>query len=213
MYAFLCAVYHPAMQPDLCLTAFVLTGGRSSRMGTDKALLEFEGQTLLKKTVECARLVAADVGIVGDASRFSSYGEVVEDIFKDCGPLGGIHAALRSSRTQLNLVLAVDLPGLTPDFLRFLARTASQEASAQAVVPEYDGRWQPLCAVYRRNFADAAEAALKRNRFRIDALFATVPTRKITQAELELAGFGADIFRNVNTMAEYQAAKTGKQSA
>jgi len=212
VYAFLCAVYHPAMQPDLCLTAFVLTGGRSSRMGTDKALLEFEGQTLLKKTVECARLVAADVGIVGDASRFSSYGEVVEDIFKDCGPLGGIHAALRSSRTQLNLVLAVDLPGLTADFLRFLVRVAAKEPFAQAVVPEYGGRWQPLCAIYRRKFAETAEVALKRQAFRIDSLFAHVPTRKITQLELESAGFGASIFRNVNTIAEFEAAKAGKQS-
>jgi molybdenum cofactor guanylyltransferase len=200
------------MNPDLRISAFVLAGGRSSRMGTDKALLVFEGKTLLERTMECARSFTVDVGIVGSAARFGSYGRVVEDIFKDCGPLGGIHAALRSSRTDLNLMLAVDLPGLTAEFLRFLVSVAAKEHLAQAVVPEYEGRSQPLCAVYRREFADAAEDALKLGHFRIDSLFATVPTRKITQVEIEAAGFGAGIFRNVNTMAEFEAASSGRES-
>ena len=200
------------MNPDLRISAFVLAGGRSSRMGTDKALLVFEGKTLLERATECARMVTSDVGIVGSAARFSSYGPVVEDIFKDCGPLGGIHAALRSSRTDPNLILAVDLPGMTADFLRFLVSLAVKEPRVLAVVPEYDGRWQPLCAVYRREFADAAEDALKLGHFRIDALFATVPTRKITQVEIETAGFGASIFRNVNTMADFEAATSGRES-
>jgi molybdenum cofactor guanylyltransferase len=194
------------------MSAFVLAGGRSSRMGADKALLELQGETLLARTMECARSVATDVGIVGSASRFGAYGPVVEDVFKDCGPLGGIHAALLASRSKQTLILAVDLPGLTPDFLRYVASVTSQEPSAQAVVPEYAGRWHPLCAVYRRDFAEAAEAALKQHRFRIDALFELAPTRKITQAELEAAGFDASIFRNLNTMAEFEAARGMAQS-
>jgi molybdenum cofactor guanylyltransferase len=194
------------------MSAFVLAGGRSSRMGADKALLELDGETLLARTMDCAQSVAVDVGIVGSASRFNRYGTVVEDVFNDCGPLGGIHAALRASRTEQTLILAVDLPGVTPVFLEFLARVASQEPSALAVVPEYAGRWHPLCAVYRREFAQAAEQALKQHRFRIDALFEVVPTRKIAQAELEAGGFGADIFRNLNTMADFEAARSIAQS-
>ena len=177
-------------------------------MGADKALLEIGGQTMLERTMQCAHSVTESVTIVGSRSKFSGYGPVVEDIFKDCGPLGGIHAGLRNSETDLNLVLAVDLPGLTPEFLQFLLRSAVESLAEQAVVAEYGGRWHPLCAVYRREFADAAENALKLRRFRIDALFTVLPTRKITQSELESAGFGASIFRNVNTMQEFESAKS-----
>lgn len=199
------------MPPDFHVGAFVLVGGRSSRMGCDKAMMKFEGQTLLDRTIQCARTIAAEVAVVtsasqASASQFAGYGPVVGDLYSDCGPLGGIHAALRGSKRELNLVLAVDLPGLTTEFLQFLVSTASLQRCVQAVVPEYDGRWHPLCAVYRREFLEAAEGALELRRYRIDRLFETVPTHKITQAELETAGFGAAVFRNVNTMADFELA-------
>ncbi len=210
MYAQRLGVYHPAMPPDSQVGAFVLVGGRSSRMGCDKAMMKLEGQTLLERTIQCARMIAAEVAVVASAqasaSQFAGYGPVVEDTYSDCGPLGGIHAALRGSQRELNLVLAVDLPGLTTEFLRFLVNAASHQRTAQAVVPEYDGRWHPLCAIYRREFAEAAENALNLRRYRIDRLFEIVPTHKVTQAELEAAGFGAAIFRNVNTMADFELA-------
>jgi len=212
VYALRRGVYHPAMSSDSRVGAFVLVGGRSSRMGCDKAMLKVGGQALLERTIQCARTIAAEVAVVASlsqvrAAQFAGCGTIVEDTYSDCGPLGGIHAALRGSQRDLNLVLAVDLPGLTAEFLRFLVNTASQQHTAHAVVPEYDGRWHPLCAVYRREFAEAAEDALKLRRYRIDRLFEIVPTHKITHAELEAAGFAAAIFRNVNTMADFELAK------
>lgn len=203
-------MYSWAMRANEALSAYVLAGGRSSRMGTDKALLELQGKTLLERTLACAGEVASHVGIVGSAAQFGKYGPVVEDIFPDCGPLGGIHTALRTSTSDANLILAVDLPGLTPQFLRFLVAIAVKEPTAQAIVPRYDGRWQPLCAVYRREFAKAAETALQARRYRIDLLFAQVPAREISEAELESAGFNASIFRNVNTPADLEEARGGQ---
>ena len=94
------------------VTAFVLAGGKSTRMGTDKAFLQFRGRTLLANALKLTRAVAGEVRIVGDSTKFADFGAVVEDVYPGCGPLGGIHAALKSSDTDLNVVIGVDLPML-----------------------------------------------------------------------------------------------------
>ena len=92
------------------VSAFVLAGGRSSRMGTDKAFVEFQGRTLLDRALALVTAITPNVYILGSRVKFEAFGKVVEDEFADHGPLGGIHAALRSSPSELNLILAVDIP-------------------------------------------------------------------------------------------------------
>lgn len=185
------------MQGDL-VSAFILAGGKSARMGTDKAFIELEGRTLLDRTLELAKGITASVSVVGDRAKYSSFGPVVEDIFPHCGPLGGIHAALRSSQTQLNLILAVDTPFLSSEFLQYLTRKAL-DAGALVTIPRTPHGWQPLCAVYRRDFADLAEKSLQAGRYKIDSLFDPTRTQVISEAELQTAGFSLDMFRNLNT--------------
>jgi molybdopterin-guanine dinucleotide biosynthesis protein A len=180
-------------------TAFVLAGGRSTRMGSDKAFLEFEGQTLLERMLALGQAVSSDVRIVGSARKFAGFGSVVEDLFPDCGPLGGIHAALRSSSADWNLILAVDMPFLEIRFLEFLMERARAHPSALATIPHSSDYWQPLCAVYRRNFADIAEAALAAGRNKIDPLFARVELCAVSENEITRSGFSRDLFRNLNT--------------
>lgn len=191
---------------DFGVTAFVLAGGKSSRMGSDKAFLSFGGETLLQRALNVAGKVAGEVRIVGDAGKFASFGPVVEDVFPQRGPLGGIHAALASSTTDLNLALAVDLPFVTQGLLQYLVVQA-QESGAMVTVAQVGGGWQPLCAVYRSEFAVLAEAALREGKNKIDALFGKVATRVIDEDELVKAGFSSDLFRNVNTPEELESAK------
>ena len=186
--------------PDL--TAFILAGGKSTRMGADKAFVMLDGQTLLARALELARSVTRDVRIVGDPAKFSSFAPVVEDVFPDCGPLGGIHAALRASPTDLNLILAVDTPLVSPALLRYLiTRSKNSPAAAVTLVRTNEGS-QPLCAVYRRAFADAAEEALHAGRYKIDPLFTSAQTQVIEENELRNAGFSLGMFRNLNTQEE-----------
>ena len=181
------------------VAAFVLAGGKSTRMGADKAFVLLDGRTLLARALELARSVTRDVRIVGDPAKFAAFGAAVQDVFPDCGPLGGIHAALRASTAELNLMLAVDLPFVSPALLEYLVKRARNSASAGVVVPHISGRWQPLCAVYRREFSDVAEAALQAGRFRIDALFDGARAQAVEEEELLGAGFSAEMFRNLNT--------------
>jgi molybdopterin-guanine dinucleotide biosynthesis protein A len=191
--------------PDL--TAFILAGGRSTRMGTDKAFVKYDGRTLLARTLNLARSITPMVFIVGSREKFAQYAPVVEDIFCDCGPLGGIHAALKTSSTELNLMLAVDTPFISSAFLQYLINQAQGAPEATVVVPRGGGRRQPLCAIYRREFADVAEIALRAGQNRIDRLFDEVRTRVLELEDLEAAGFSTTLFRNLNTPEELEAEK------
>jgi molybdopterin-guanine dinucleotide biosynthesis protein A len=189
--------------PDL--TAFILAGGKSTRMGADKAFVTLDGHTLLSQALDLARSVTPDVRIVGDPAKFAPFALVVEDVFRGCGPLAGIHAALRSSQTELNLILAVDVPFVSPALLQYLIKRARSSTSAAVTIAQAGGGWQPLCAIYRREFADAAEQSLSAGRYKIDALFEATRTQRITEEELEAAGFSPKMFRNLNTREEVEA--------
>ncbi|MGC1452164.1 MAG: molybdenum cofactor guanylyltransferase [Candidatus Sulfotelmatobacter sp.] len=197
---------------SLDVAAFVLAGGKSTRMGADKAFVMLDGRTLLARALESARSVTSDVCIVGDATKFAPFGPVVEDVFPQCGPLGGIHAALRASQKELNLMLAVDVPFVTPALLQYLISRARNSASATVTVAQAGGGWQPLCAVYRREFAGAGERSLRAGRYKIDALFASTPMQVIAEGELQAAGFSPKMFRNLNTREELSQASVEAKS-
>jgi len=197
---------------------FVLAGGKSSRMGagTDKALMDFGGQTLLDRALAVMGTVCDRVTIVGDPAKFAKYGSskydssmydsIVADIFPGCGPLAGIHAALLHSSAELNLMLAVDMPFVSRELLAFLFAAAG-ENSAIVTVPRSGKGLQPLCAVYRRDFFLVAEQALRAEKYKIDAAFSNVSVRIIEELELAAAGFSEQSFFNVNTPQDRLAAE------
>jgi molybdenum cofactor guanylyltransferase len=197
---------------------FVLAGGKSSRMGagTDKALLEFAGQTLLDRALAVMGTVCDRVAIVGDPAKFtkcgssksesSKYESAVADIFPGCGPLAGIHAALVQSSAELNLMLAVDMPFVSGELLAFLF-AAAEQSDAIVTVPRSGKGLQPLCAVYRRDFSTVAEQALRAGKYKIDAAFSSVSVRVIEEGELAAAGFSEQSFFNVNTPQDRLAAE------
>jgi len=194
------------------LTAFVLAGGKSTRMGSDKALLPWKDGTLLAHAMKLTAALTSNSYIVGDSTKFASYGAVIEDIYRDRGPLGGIHAALLSTKTDLNLMLAVDLPLIDPQFLQFMVGVA-RNSDAAVTVPYADGVSQPLCAVYRREFTQPAAQALQAGKNKIDALFVKVKTRIIESDEFMRVGFAPAMFRNLNTPEEWEEERQKSSSA
>lgn len=174
---------------------------------TDKAFLDFRGETLLERALGMVSTACGKAAIVGDPAKFAKYAgvTVVADIFPGCGPLGGIHAALMRSSAELNLMLAVDMPFVSAKLLAFLFAAAEENDSVVTVTRTGRGL-QPLCAVYRRDFAVAAAVALAAGKYKIDAVFSRVPVRVIEEAELTAAGFSAQCFFNVNTPQDRLAA-------
>ena len=188
------------------VTAFILAGGQSSRMGTEKAFLELEGQLLIDRMIDIAKTVAEQIRIVGPKPKFAAFGQIATDIYPERGPLGGIHAALNISRTEFNLVLAVDMPFVEPHFLQYLLKQAVH-SEALVVVPKTRDGYQPLCASYRKDFEAIAEKALVAGSNKIDALFGPAITQVIDEKELAKLGLPDTMFRNLNTREDYERAK------
>jgi molybdopterin-guanine dinucleotide biosynthesis protein A len=194
------------------LAAFILAGGNSTRMGRDKGFLELAGKSLIIRALELGLGTSDQVIIVGDPGKFARFGAVVSDCYPGRGPLGGIHAALRSSSRDLNLILAVDLPFLKPGFLEYLVGQ-SESCPALVTVPMSGGRFQPLCAVYRKGFEPLARRALEENRNKVEALFSRAPVRVISEEEMSEQGFSPAMFRNLNAPEDWEWAKQAFASA
>src|SRR5271165_4394157 len=126
---------------------WILAGGRSSRMGVDKALLEIDGQPLVSRVAREAAKVCAPVSLVGDPAVYGHLGfPVIPDRFPGRGPLAGIEAALGATEADWNLLLACDMPALETAVLESLFA-----AGGDCALPRYpDGTVEPLCAVYHR---------------------------------------------------------------
>jgi molybdopterin-guanine dinucleotide biosynthesis protein A len=180
------------------LSGFVLAGGKSTRMGQDKAAVSLNGLTLLQHALAALRVVCRDVAILGRHELYGTLAPVYADIFPGCGPLGGIHAALSSSQTHFNLIIAVDTPFLAPRFLSYLAERAIA-SNAVVTTPEIDDYTQPLCTVYSLDFRSIAEQALRLGSYKIVPLFPKDRTLVIKESELRQFAFAADMFEILNT--------------
>jgi molybdopterin-guanine dinucleotide biosynthesis protein A len=173
-------------------------------MGSDKALLAWGCETMLQRAIATARAACGEIYICGPQSLYRSFGEVVEDAEPGRGPLSGIQAALRASRTDLNLILSVDLPLMTTEFLIWLVQQA-RAGEQMITMPEALGRLQPLCAAYNRQVLEHVDNALAQGEFKVTRLTTRVATRIVSEEEMQSAGFGSRIFANLNTPEEYES--------
>ncbi len=145
---------------------FVLMGGRSSRMGQDKARLKVGAQTLVEIAAAAVRAAAGSVGLVGGANPGLPF-EWIPDLRAGFGPLAGVEAALLSGRGEFNLIAACDMPDLEPEPLRRLLSAAEESESHCAVAVDAEGRRHPLCAVYHASALGIVQAALDEHRLRL----------------------------------------------
>jgi molybdenum cofactor guanylyltransferase len=186
-------------------SGFILAGGKSSRMGTDKSLLRFGDSSLIESAVRRMRLVTSHLSIVSPRDDLAKYATIIHDVYRDRGPLGAIHAALASSAHELNLMFAVDMPFVPSELLKKLLAVA-ERSQAVVTVPQTKDGWQPLCAVYRREFGPIAEKALLADDYKIDRLFQQVETRVVNESELDRWGYSSQVFINLNTPEDLRSA-------
>ncbi len=195
------------------LTGYVLAGGKSSRMGMDKAFLKFGGETFLTRAVKtlstvCENRVKIIVNKVQTyfVEKLPADVPQIFDAYENRGALGGVHAALSDCQSGWVIILAVDLPHVTSEAIENLARIAFESKSFAAIVPiQTDGRPQPLCAVYQAKYClprlenllnESAAASVK-------DFLELVPTRFVEQDELT-TNVGEDLFFNVNRPSDLQ---------
>jgi molybdenum cofactor guanylyltransferase len=172
-----------AFAPAVDAESFVLAGGRSSRMGRDKALAPVYGRPLVVLALDKLRALpfspAAAPCIAGSRPDLAGYAPIIEDIHPGCGPMGGIEAALSATRRELNVFLPVDLPLLPAEFLAWMLLRAST-TGALATFPRVNGRPQPLCAIYHKDLLGPIKRALEAGERKVTSI--------LTAALSELAG-------------------------
>ena len=178
-------------------TAVVLAGGKSSRMGCDKAMLSIDGVPMITRIVRQLERSFAEVLVCGGARDYAFLGHrAIPDRVPGRGPLMALASALEASSHDLNLVAPCDVPDLPADLIARLVREARD---ADAAVPvTQDGHLEPLLAVYRKAMAPAARAALERGERKVVSMYGSCRIRRIP-----LDG-GVEL-RNLNTMADYLA--------
>ena len=177
---------------------FVLTGGRSTRMGRDKALLPIDGSSLVERTARLVRAAAGSATLIGMPERYASLGlPVVADLIPGAGPIGGLYTALEITRADWNLIVACDMPALTEAFLRRMLDAARASAAA-CLVPETATGLHPLCAVYHRRTRPAVASAIHHKRFKMHDLLKTLDALAWPVAD-------ASLLENVNTPLEWGA--------
>jgi len=185
------------------IQAFILAGGQSRRMGSDKSQLLVQDQTFTHKIAESLLGFAESVTLVAPRHNDPKYPSV-PDIYPGWGALGGLHAAVAACRTDWTIVVACDLPFVTAELFKYLA---SLREGHDAVVPvQPDGRPQPLSALYR------TEPCLKRATELIEAgrrrpldLLELVNTRWVPFSELTNLDQAEKFFVNINTPDDYDA--------
>jgi len=193
------------------ITGVILAGGKSSRMGQNKALMSLGGQRLVDRVVAVMRAVVRDLLMVTNTPEvYADLGvPMVPDVLPDKGSLGGIYSAVYHVASPGCLVVACDMPFLQASVLRYLL---AQMADYDVVVPDVLGELQTLHAIYRKTCLPAIERRLETNRLRIVGFFSEVRVRTVTASELQPYDPELLAFQNLNTPDDFQAAEQRLQS-
>jgi molybdopterin-guanine dinucleotide biosynthesis protein A len=188
------------------VTGIILAGGKSRRMGRDKAFLPFGQGLLIERVIEVIQQVTADVMLITNTpEQYQRFGlPMCSDDIPDAGSLGGIYTGLVSAKTPYSLCLACDMPFVKPDFLRFLCDMA---AEADVVIPRNAEDFQPLCAVYSHACREPIRQKIAAGRLKITGFFDQVRVRVIDGALLADYDPHDVMFFNANTPEEYAMAQ------
>lgn len=194
------------------LTAIVLAGGRSSRMGQPKALLSFDGKPLITHLVRRLQPLFDDIVVVAAPGQELPVlpAVVVRDEVAYQGPVGGICYGLRAARSQHALVTSCDSAFLSAALISLLL---SLREGFDVVVPRWNGRFQPLLAIYSRDVLSHVEAQLARGELRPVYLFDKVRTRIVEEEEIRRIDPEGTAFFNMNTPEDYAEALRRWESA
>jgi len=202
------------------LSLLILAGGKSTRMGQDKAWLTLNGRPLVMRVIDRVLPLVDEVLVsTNQPAAFAAWlsglpvsAHTIADHYPGAGPLAGLHAGLLAARCDLVLTLATDMPFVAPTLIRFLADLATG-ADIDAVVPQIPGPeigqigLEPLHAIYRKSCLPAIERCLETDQRRVMHLLDQVRLRVVTPDEIRPYDPYFRSFANVNTPEDWSDAQ------
>ena len=188
----------------MSVSAAIMAGGKSRRMGQDKAWIELDGEPLITRVANVLAEVADEVLIVANDPRYGSLGlPVVRDRYPEGGALGGIATGVGAATNGTVLVAACDMPFLSAPVWRLLLEF---DGEADVVIPRVGGELETLHALYAKACLPHMARALAENRLRVVSFFDAVRVKTIDEPELRAIDPTLRAFTNVNTPEELASA-------
>ncbi len=182
------------------ISIIILAGGRSKRMGTDKCLIKLNGKTLINIIISKAEQISKNILIIANKPEYNVLRyPTFHDIYANKGPIGGIYTGLFHSTTKTNLVLGCDLPNLTVNFLKFMLERHHNYREANATVPVYHEKIQPLAGVYEKHFLDTLKPQILAGKYKMkESLKISNPNYIKISTDLDI--YSPYLFENLNTI-------------
>ena len=188
----------------MSVSAAIMAGGKSKRMGQDKAWIELDGEPLIRRVANVLAQVADEVIIVANDPKYATLGlRVVPDRFSDGGALGGIATGVSAAAHDRVLVAACDMPFLSAEVWRVLL---DHRFEADVVIPKIGGEFETLHALYTKACLPSMERSLAAGKMRVISFFDEVRVQAIEERELRVADPTLRSFTNVNTPEELASA-------
>jgi molybdopterin-guanine dinucleotide biosynthesis protein A len=190
------------------MTSIVLAGGKSSRLGRNKALQAIRAKSLIQWVIDRIAILSTEIIIAtarGEAIPCSSSVKIktVADIYAGKGPLAGIHSGLTASSSPRAIVVGCDTPFLSVSLLEYMTRICS---AFDVVVPRIRNSLEPICAVYSKTCAGPIQGLLQQNELRIDKLFSIVKVKYVEEDEINRFDPKHLSFFNINSQADLNRA-------
>jgi len=169
----------------------ILAGGKSSRMGQDKGLMQLNGKAMIQHVIDVSKKISDNILISANSNDYSWFGiPVFKDRYPDNGPLGGIYTGLKNSAFDYNLVLSCDIPFLHEGVLEFLLDCCT---GYDCTIAKSEGKIHPLVGVYRKTCLPVLKKNVEAKKLKVSDIFTELKTR-----ELEMDDFLPENFRNIN---------------
>ncbi len=192
------------MQPA---SAAVLAGGKSRRMGNNKALINIGITSLVENTINKIKPFFQEIILVTNKRESFAHLEIsmASDIYKNCGPLGGIHAALKTASREFVFVIACDMPFIEPKLIDYIRKSGDQ--NSDIVIPRINDYSEPLHALYRRNCLPVIESCLSRGELKATSIWPYLRVKFIEREEISRFADPLKVFFNINTPLDLNKAK------
>jgi molybdenum cofactor guanylyltransferase len=183
------------MLPTKDISAYVLAGGKSSRMGRDKGLMEIEGKYMVTFILDLLAELGIETKLIAHQKGYKELGHrVIPDLIPEQGPMGGLHTALEDNKKAYILLLSCDMPFLPKEAVQKLLGTVRDQ---EIVAAEINGRMNPLCAIYKGELKEKVKVNLASGKLRMQEFI------KECQHEIvgmdELVDQAPKRFLNINT--------------
>jgi len=184
------------------INGYILAGGKSSRMGTDKGLLLFEGKAMIQYVIEQMQAVFSKLVLVSNNPEYEKFGlEVIPDLIKDSGPAGGIYTALKHSKAKLNFIVSCDMPFITKEAIAFIIENTNE---SQIVLLENQGKIEPLFGIYSKDCENIWLELIQQNTIKLQKMVSHFNLKTIPVENNEI--FKKSFFNNINTKEDFDNA-------